>query len=119
MGLSLACIQIYIGAQSPQILRNTTIEAMRKYVIASAFVETTNDNDPDRTVDIGSVENGRWLTLIGTQGNLRELSKYLSTVLNARIVFVNLMDSSVLHLRLYEHGEIVDDYCNAPDRYDL
>ena len=33
------------------------------------------------------------------------------------MVFVNLVDSDYVHLRLYQSGEIIDDYCNRPEIY--
>lgn len=119
MGTSLSSVQVHLGNKPKTDTRTSVIDALRRHVLERGFVETNpaEEHDPDRTVLIGPVGATPWLTVIDTQGNMRELAKYLSTVVDGAAVFINLLHSDVMHLRLYQAGDLVDDYCNAPDDY--
>ena len=118
MGTSLASIQVYFGNGPKSETRLEVVEALREYVLKGPFTETAQDQDPDRTVVVGPTNAARWLTLLDSQGNLRELARHLSAILSRPTVFINLIDSDVIHIRLYRNGETDDDYCNAPHHYD-
>lgn len=119
MGTSLASVQVHIDNNASEETRLGIIDALRQYVLQGSFTETIQDSDPDRSIFVGPINANRpWLTLLDTQGNLRELTKFLSEVIKSTTVFISLFDSDVIHLRCYRHGLIVDDYCNDPEMYD-
>ncbi len=121
MGTTLATVQVYLGDRPREKARDAVIESLRRYVLQGTFTETTHDQDPDadRTVFIGQVKDSPWLTLFDTQGDLRVLARSLSEEHSGTTVYISLIDSDVIHLRLYRKGKLIDDYCNAPELYDL
>lgn len=116
MGTFLACVQLHLDDQRRAKMREAVVEALRERVLHGPFVETTDEADADRTVYIGPLGEKPWLTVFDSQGDLRKLAQELSAKTRGTAVFINLIDSDVVHLRRYTMGEIVDDYCNAPDQ---
>ncbi|MCL4396173.1 MAG: hypothetical protein M1482_15455 [Chloroflexi bacterium] len=120
MGTFLTSVQVRLGDKPRTETRALIIAAVRQRVLEGPYIETTTeeDHDPDRTVLVGPLGKAPWLTVIDKQENLRELAPRLSAVVQGAAVFINLLDSDVVHLRLYEDGAVFDDYCNAPESYD-
>ena len=120
MGTSLSCVQVYIGDKQKNDTRDLVIETLRQRVLEGSFTEKARGEakDSDRTVFVGPLGDAPWLTIFDSQGDLRELAQRVSAAINGTAVFINLLDSDIVHLRRYSDGELVDDYCNAPHLYD-
>ncbi|MCB0034128.1 MAG: hypothetical protein KDE51_08920 [Anaerolineales bacterium] len=121
MGTTLACVQVYIGEPDrPEIVRQQLFEALRQQVSADGYKEIVEEtNVQKREIYVGPFHHKPWLTIYDTGDDLRKVAQYLSKVTCGTAVFVYLQDSDFVHLRRYHAGEMVDDYCNRPDIYDL
>lgn len=121
MGLTLACVMVLVEETKKESKREQIIDETTRMVLDGPYFETSDkdDNDPDRYVNVSPSGEGRWLTIFDSAGDLRSLAKSLSTRINGTAIYINLIDSDVIHLRRYTQGSSVDDYCNNPTIYDL
>ncbi|HEU0296878.1 MAG TPA: hypothetical protein VFR47_29340 [Anaerolineales bacterium] len=120
VGTSLASVQVRLNRDNASArFRGKVIKVLKSYVLRGSFIETSEDPDCDRAIFIGPLKKQiPWLTILDTNGNMRDLAGHLSKALKGTAVFINLIDSDVVHLRRYVSGSIIDDYCNAPEMYD-
>ena len=117
MGTDLICLQVHIGEKSKTDFRESVIQSTRQHVLKEGYVETAPENHPyfsGMEIFIGPSGDSSWLTVLGFDTILRELAKSLSAILETTVVFISLIDSDVVHLRRYDNGKMVDEYCNAP-----
>ncbi|MCL4266969.1 MAG: hypothetical protein KJ069_27565, partial [Anaerolineae bacterium] len=122
MGTSLTCLQVYMGSKQKADVRKIVIETICKQALNQGYVETspqTSEQYPDRELFVGSLGDSPWLTVFVTNSNLREIAQKVSATIESTVIFVSLIDSDVVHLRRYNSGQMVDEYCNDPLSYDF
>ena len=120
MGTSLTRIQVYLGGQGKKMLHATVVETARQRVLEGPFIEALYNKvgQADREVIVGALGEAPWLTVVDTQGDMRELGQRISIAIKGTVIFINLIDSDIVHLRRYHQGKIVSEYCNGLVLYD-
>ena len=122
MGTTLTCLQVYTAKKQHIKVRKSVLENIQYQILRQGYIDIPPQESkyfPDKELFIGPLGDSPWLTIIASSGNLREIAQFLSEIVDITVIFINLIDSDVVHLRRYDHGEIVDEYCNAPHFYDL
>jgi len=119
MGTTIGSVQVYLGNQNRKAVYELVVETFKSMVINEGFIENNREisiarYSNDRYLWISEYEDSRWMTLLDSKGDWREISKKVSIDIEGTAVYFVLYDSNVLHLRRYTQGQIVDEYCNDP-----
>src|SRR5690348_10281970 len=121
MGASFTNLQVFVGDRSSIEVRAEIIEAVRRFVTSSGIFEEILDSEQaeeaDRKVIISSpTETERWISVYdqGTENQddkmLADEARAISTYLKTSVVSVQVYDSDVTYLKLWNSGKLVDQY---------
>ncbi len=115
MGFRCSNVQVYTAGKSPELLRQTVIQAVRDFVLAGEFEELSDEakSQADRSILIGPLTPEPWLSVFDQYSEeneeyLKELTAGLSRAIAG--IALGISAFGELELQLYRAGLSVDSY---------
>lgn len=123
MGAFFTNVQVHVGSQSSEAVRNRIAEILCAWITSQGFEQGEDDSvEPDRVVLIAPADDTPWISTYDEvtedqdEQVLRELTQRVSAAANAA-VGVLVHDSDVLQLYLCRDGSVIDAFNNQPDYF--